>query len=29
MLNGKLIPQPITVNIVDVRDVAAAHIIAI
>ncbi|KAL4432959.1 hypothetical protein ABPG74_014473 [Tetrahymena malaccensis] len=28
LLNGKLIPQPITFGIVDVRDVAAAHILA-
>ncbi|KAL4445460.1 hypothetical protein ABPG74_004534 [Tetrahymena malaccensis] len=28
LLNGKLVPQPITLGIVDVRDVAAAHIVA-
>ncbi|KAL4491326.1 hypothetical protein ABPG72_021712 [Tetrahymena utriculariae] len=28
LLNGKLVPQPITLGIVDVGDVAAAHIVA-
>ncbi|KAL4487202.1 hypothetical protein ABPG72_017921 [Tetrahymena utriculariae] len=29
LLNGKLVPQPVCLGIVDVRDVAAAHIVAI